>query len=202
MKLLSHPYSPFARKVRIAAAMKGVADRIEIETADTNDPHNRELHRANPLGKVPVLTLDDGTRLFDSPVICEYLDTLAPEPMLFAKSGPERWRTLTLGAVCDGVLDAALLLVYEKRFRPEEKWHAPWQERQQAKIDRTIDYLENQPLSWRASPDYGHVALACTLGYLDFRNAGKWRTGHPKLVAWLDKFADTVPAFAPTRPDA
>jgi len=110
-------------------------------------------------------------------VICEYLDSLAPSPVLFPKSGPERWKTLVLGALADGILDAALLLVYEKRFRPEDKWHATWQQRQQAKIDRALDQLERSPPAWGQSPDYGHMTLACALGYLDFRHEGKWRAG-------------------------
>ena len=79
-------------------------------------------------------------------------------------------------------------------------WHAPWQQRQQAKIDRALNHLEKAPPAWGASPDYGHLTLACALGYLDFRHEGKWRAGHPKLVAWLDQFAAAVPAFEETRP--
>ncbi|RTL62745.1 MAG: glutathione S-transferase, partial [Hyphomicrobiales bacterium] len=111
-------------------------------------------------------------------------------------------KTLVLGALADGILDAALLLVYEKRFRPEEKWHAPWTERQQAKVDRALDYLEAAPPAMTSGPTYGHMTLACALGYLDFRHEGKWRAGHPKLVQWLDAFAAAVPAFEETRPKA
>ena len=200
MKLLSNPLSPYGRKVKIAMAMKGVADRIELVPVDTNPGDNPQLNVSNPLGKIPALVIDGSTAIFDSHVICEYLDSLAPEPALFPPSGVERIRTLTLGSLADGMLDSALLLVYEKRFRPEEKWHAPWMARQQAKIDRALDFLENAPPAWRASPDYGHLTLACALGYLDFRHDGKWRAGHPNLVAWLDTFAATVPAFEATRP--
>lgn len=199
MKLLSSPASPFGRKVKIAAGMKGVLGKIDIQPADTN-AGDENLYKQNPLGKIPCLVLDGGEALHDSPVICEYFDTLAPDPILFPKSGPDRFKTLTLGALGDGVLDAALLLVYEKRFRPEDKWHAPWQARQNAKIDRALDQLEKSPPAWGASPDYGHLTLACALGYLDFRHEGKWRAGHPKLVAWLDRFAKAVPAFEETRP--
>jgi glutathione S-transferase len=200
MKLLSNPLSPYGRKVKIAMAMKGVGDRIEVVSIDTNPGDNRDLNGSNPLGKVPALVVDGTTAIFDSHVICEYLDTLAPEPVLFPPSGVERIRTLTLGSLADGILDAALLLVYEKRFRPENMWHAPWTTRQQAKIDRALDFLEKAPPAWRSSPDYGHLTLACALGYLDFRHEGKWRAGHPKLVAWLDTFAAAVPAFEATRP--
>ena len=202
MTLLSHPFSPYGRKVKIATALKGLKDRIEVVQVDTNPLENTDITRANPLGKIPALVIDGDTAIYDSHVICEYLDSLAPAPALFPKGGVERMRTLTLGALCDGILDAALLLVYEKRFRPEEKRHAPWQERQQGKIDRAIDQLERNPPAWGASPDYGHLTLACALGYLDFRHEGRWRAGHPGLVAWLDEFANAVPAFEETRPKA
>jgi glutathione S-transferase len=202
MKLLYSPLSPYVRKVRITMAMKGVKDKIEFAAADTNPGDNVEINSANPLGKIPCLVLDGGTAIFDSHVICEYVDSLAPSPVLFPKNGPERWKALVLGSLADGVLDAALLLVYERRFRPEEKWHGPWQQRQQAKIDRALDHLEKSPPAWSGSPDYGHVTLACALGYLDFRHEGKWRAKHPQLVAWLDRFAKAVPAFEETRPKA
>lgn len=200
MKLLSHPFSPYGRKVKLAMAMKGVRDRIEVVTVDANPGDNAELNGANPLGKIPALVVDGSTAIFDSNVICEYLDTLAPSPVLFPAAGIERIKTLTLGSLADGILDAALLLVYEKRFRPENMWHAPWLARHQAKIDRSLDYLEKAPPAWTGSPDYGHLTLAAALGYLDFRHEGKWRAGHPKLVAWLDAFAAAVPAFEETRP--
>ena len=202
MKLLYSPLSPYVRKVRITMAMKGAKDKIELVAADTNPGDNVEINSANPLGKIPCLVVDGGTAIFDSHVICEYIDSLAPAPVLFPKSGPERWKALVLCSLADGMLDAALLLVYEKRFRPEEKWHAPWQQRQQAKIDRALDQLEKSPPGWSGSPDYGHLTLACALGYLDFRHEGKWRAGHPKLVSWLDQFAKAVPAFEETRPKA
>ena len=202
MKLLSSPLSPYVRKVRITAAMKGLEDKIEAIPTDTNPIDVPQLDKTNPLHKVPALITDSGTAIFDSHVICEYLDSLAPAPALFPKSGPEQWETLQLGSLADGILDAALLLVYEKRFRPEEKWHAPWQERQQRKIDQAIAHLDANPPAWGASPTYGHVTLACALGYLDFRHEGKWRNGHAKLVAWVDKFAKAVPAFEKTRPQA
>ena len=182
-------------------AMKGLKDKVEVVTIDTNIPANPEITVANPLAQDPCARA--GRRASASStarVICEYLDSLTPSPVLFPKSGPERWKTLTLAALADGILDAALLLVYEKRFRPEDKWHEPWTDRQRTKIDRSLDLLEPNPPAWGASPDYGHLTLAAALGYLDFRHEGKWRAGHPNLVAWLDKFAKAVPSFEETRP--
>ena len=100
------------------------------------------------------------------------------------------------------MIDAAILMVYEKRFRPEEIWHQPWIERQQTKIDGALDALEANPPAFNGTPDYGTLSIAVALGYLDFRHEGKWRAGHPKLVAWLEAFAAAVPAFELTRPVA
>lgn len=200
MKLLSAPPSPFGRKVKLTARVKGLMPQIAIETVDASVPENVALRKENPLSKIPVLILDDGTQLFDSHVICEYLDSLAPEPRLFPTAGMERYKTLTRGALGDGILDAAILLVYEKRFRPEEKWVKSWMDRQEAKIQSALDHLENSPPAWSAHPDYGHITIACALGYLDFRHEGKWRASHRRLVGWLDAFAATVPAFAETAP--
>lgn len=201
MQLLSALASPYGRKVKITAALKGVADQIESKSVDTLPLVNEELRRENPLSKIPVLILEDGTQIFDSHVICEYLDSLRPDPRLFPAAGPERFRTLTLAALADGILDAALLLVYEKRYRPEDKWVDTWMQRQQLKIDTALEWLERAPPEMGPHPDYGHVTLACALGYLDFRHGGVWRAAHPKLVAWLDAFDKAVPAFAETRPN-
>lgn len=202
MKLLSSPLSPYVRKVTMTIALKGLASQVDVQPVDSGQPDNKDLTSKNPLGKIPTLITEDGMVLFDSKVICEYLDTLAPGPALFPASGPARFKTLALGALADGILDAALLLVYEKRFRPEEKWHAVWMERQQGKIDRALAVLEKDPPAWGASPDYGHITVACALGYLDFRHEGKWRAGNPKLVAWLDRFAAAAPVYEVTRPKA
>jgi glutathione S-transferase len=199
MKLMSSPGSPYVRKVVMTAHLKGLAARIDMRLTDTNagDP---ELNAKNPLGKIPCLITDDGEAIFDSHVICEYLDSLAPSPVLFPREGSKRWQTLTLGALGDGILDAALLLVYEKRFRPAELTVKAWTDRQQAKIDRALGMLEKQPPALGSQPDYGHITVAAALGYLDFRFEGKWRAGHPGLVAWLDAFSRAVPSFEASRP--
>ena len=199
MKLLSSPSSPYVRKVMITAHLKGVVSKIALSPTNTNVV-DETLNRNNPLAKIPCLVTDGGEAIFDSHVICEYLDSLAPSPVLFPKAGTARWRALTLGALGDGILDAAILLVYEKRFRPEGFAVKAWTDRQQAKIDQAVDHLEAAPPSFGTTPDYGHLTIACALGYLDFRHGGDWRASHPKMVAWLDIFAKAVPAFEATRP--
>jgi glutathione S-transferase len=202
MKLMSSPLSPYGRKVKMTALIKGVDGQIDAQLADTNQPKNDALRRQNPLSKIPVLVLENGQNIYDSHVICEYLDSLAPSPVLFPKSGSERWTALTNGALGDGMIDAAILMVYEARFRPEGIRHQPWLDRQQSKIDGALEALEANPPAFNGTPDYGTIAIAVALGYLDFRHEGKWRAKHPKLVAWLDKFAAAVPAFEKTRPVA
>lgn len=194
------PTSPFVRKVRIATAMKGLDRRVAFLHPETDKQRCEALRAANPLQKVPAARLDDGTLIFDSHVICEYLDTLSATPRLFPAAGPERFRTLTLAALADGIMEASVLVVYEGRFRPKEMWHQPWVDRQQEKVDQGLAYLEAHVPNWSTHPDYGHISLAAALGFLDLRQGGKWRASSPKLVAWLDRFAAAVPSFAATAP--
>lgn len=199
MKLFYSPASPFVRKVMITAAMRGLTDKIDAVKTDATkgDP---DLNRANPAGRLPALVVD-GEAIHDSHVICEYLDSIgtmgAP---LFPASGPARWRTLTLASTGDSLLEQALLVVYERRYRPEAMVVQSWLDRQWEKINRTLEVLEASPPAWTGAPDYGHVTLACALGYLDFRHGGTWRKGHPKLVDWLARFEQAVPAYKATAP--
>lgn len=194
--LRSSPASPFGRKVKMAASVLGLLDRIEIVPADTNDPAE-PLRQQNPLGKIPTLVLEDGTTLFDSRVIVEYLDHLAGGGIFPA--GNERFVQLRLQALADGLCDAALLQVYETRFRPEEGRNAAWVANQAGKVERALAALEAAPPAFPDKPRIGEIALASALGYLDLRFAGTWRAGHPRLVTWLDAFAAKVPAFEATR---
>ncbi|MEC9368802.1 MAG: glutathione S-transferase [Pseudomonadota bacterium] len=200
MILRSSPASPYGRKCKMSAIVLGVMDKIEVVKADTRDA-NDSIRKQNPLGKIPALILDDGTVLFDSPVICEYLDSLAGGGKILPKTGAARWKALRLEALADGILDAALLQVYEKRYRPENIQHKPWVEMQQDKVQRALDHLEaSVPAKVKGLPDIGQITLACALGYLDFRFEGKWRAAHPKLVGWLSDYEAAVPAFAKTVP--
>jgi glutathione S-transferase len=196
MLLRSSSASPFARKVRIAADVLGLSERIEVAPADTSDPAD-SVRAQKPLGKVPTLVLEDGRAIYDSAVILDYLDFLAGGGRLIP-TGEPRFDVLTRAALADGVADAAVLTVYEQRWRDAASHSARWLDHQSGKIARGLDALE------AAAPDPAQVdvaalALACALGYLDLRFGGKWRAGHPKLVTWLDAFAADVPAFEATR---
>jgi glutathione S-transferase len=202
MILRFSPSSPFVRKVRIAAALLGLDSEITLERADTTDP-NDSLRKTNPLGKIPVLIVEDGNAIYDSRVILDYLDERAGGGKIVPPQGPKRLAALRLQALCDGILDASILTVYEGRFRKPELHEPKWLELQAGKVARALAELEAAPPPLDAAPalpDVGRITLACALGYRDFRFAGSWRSEHPRLVAWLDNFAARVPAFAATKP--
>jgi glutathione S-transferase len=196
--LRNAPASPFGRKVRIAAALCALEDSIQTVVADTNDPAD-PLRRQNPLGKIPALVLEDGTVLFDSRVIVEFLDAEAGGGVIIP-IGRERIAALTMQALADGVMDASLLQVYEGRFRSPETHNQRWLDNQRSKVERGLASFESKPPALSGRPHVGAIALACALGYLDLRFEGKWRGTHRRLVAWLDDFAAKVPSFGATRP--
>jgi glutathione S-transferase len=198
MILRSSPASPFGRKVRIAAAVLGLADKIEVRETDLNNPAD-SIRVQNPIGKIPALILDDGEALYDSRVILDYLDHLAGGGRIVPHEPKARFAALRMQALCDGILDASLLLVYEGRYRPVEMKVQAWVDRQADKATRGLAALEAAPPVLTSIPDVGQITLACLLGYRDLRFGGTWRADHPKLVAWLDKFAGQVPAFAQTK---
>ena len=189
--------SPFGRKVKIAAALLGLKDQIEIVLTDTNDPAN-SIRSQNPLGKIPALILEDSRTFFDSRVILEYLDYRAGGNRLIPAEPDARFAVLTQAAQADGVADAALLLVYENRFREPQKQEPAWITYQAEKVARALACFEAAPPPGRER-DISHIGLACALGYLDLKFDGKWRANHPNLVAWLDAFAADVPSFEATR---
>ena len=202
MILRFSPSSPFVRKVRIAIALLGFENDLTLERADTNDP-NDSLQKANPLGKIPVLIAEDGAAIYDSRVILDYLDERAGGGKIVPRGGKERLEALRLQALADGILDASILTVYEGRFRKPEMHEPKWLDRQAGKVSRALAALEAAPppeARPQALPNVGQIALACALGYRDFRFSGGWRAEHPRLVAWLEDFAAQVPAYAATKP--
>ncbi len=198
MILRSTPPSPFARKVHIAASLLGLTSQIDVRGVDLDSAAD-DVRTQNPIGKIPVLILDDGTAYYDSRVIVEYLDHLAGGGRIIPREAPARFETLRLQALCDGILDACILLVYEGRYRPPEMRVQGWVDRQADKVARGLTALEAAPPKLDAVPDVGQITLACLLGYRDLRFQGTWRKEYPKLVAWLDRFAALVPAYAATK---
>jgi glutathione S-transferase len=186
------------RKVRIAAGVLGLADKIEVRETDLNDPADA-IRVQNPLGKIPALILDDGTVYYDSRVILEVLDHIAGGGRIIPREPTARFAALRLQALCDGILDASVLLVYEDRYRPADKKAQAWIDRQADKVARSLAALEAAPPTLDPTPNVGQIALACVLGYRDLRFSGSWRKGHPRLLAWHDAFAAQVPAFAQTK---
>ncbi|HZN31633.1 MAG TPA: glutathione S-transferase [Xanthobacteraceae bacterium] len=193
------PSSPFVRKIRIAASVLGLEKDIKAEPAETTSPSDT-VRQQNPLGKIPTLVLEDGSTLFDSRVILEYLDHRAGGGRIIPKDATARFAALRLQALADGILDASILQVYEGRFRPPERHEPKWVEHQAGKVARGLAALEAAPPGLGSPPDVGQITVACTLGYRDFRFREGWRKDHPRLVAWLDGFAAKVPAYAATKP--
>jgi glutathione S-transferase len=194
--LLSSPPSPFGRKVKIAAAVLGLADRIEVIQTDTGQTGRLQVD--NPLGKIPVLIPAGGEPIYDSRVILEYLDILAGGGRIVPGEPAARIAALRLQALGDGIMDAALLRRYETIQREPHERSAKWDANQAAKIARGLAALEAAPPPLDTI-GVGEITVACALGYLDLRFEGTWRADHPRLVAWLDAFAARVPSFAKTK---
>lgn len=187
--------SPYGRKVRMAAHVLGLTDRIEVIAADTRDETD-DLRQQNPLGKIPCL-MTDGETLFDSRVITEFLDDLAGGGRIIPRDGRERFRCLTRSCLADGVTDAALLMVYEGRFRRPDQASDDWIAHQRGKVERGLTALADAPPDPQHS-DMAAISLACALGYLDWREPVDWRGQWPALADWLARFAAHEPAFAAT----
>jgi glutathione S-transferase len=188
MQLYDNPASPFCRKVKVVLREAGKEAEVEL-IASGGNPLATELAASapNPLGKIPALVRDDGPAIYDSRVICRYLDAkfhggLYPDSRL--------WEVLTLEATADGIMDAGVLMVYEARFRPETLQFDEWVEGQWRKITRSLDALESRWMGHLAGkPDAGQIALGCALGYLDFRHGTRdWRQGRSALAEWYDGF--------------
>jgi len=198
MILRSSPPSPFGRKVRIAIALLGFDGEVTIEPADPTDLKD-SVRAQNPLGKIPVLLAEDGAAYYDSRVILDYLDDRAGGGKIVPREAKARLAALRLQALCDGILDASILTVYESRWRKPETHDQKWLDHQAGKISRGLAALEAAPPPLDKMPNVGQITLACALGYRDLRFAGSWRGAHPRLVAWLDNFAAQVPAYAATK---
>jgi glutathione S-transferase len=203
MKLYYSPGSPFARKVRIVALETRLDKKIEmVNVALSPVAPNADVDKHNPVGKIPVLSVK-GMDLFDSPVICEYLDNQHKGRKLLARKGRDRWVALRQQAMADGLLDAALLARYEGALRPDDKRWSDWSSGQMKKVASVLDQLEAEAKALKGKPTLGSISVACALGYLDFRFAANdWRSKHPKLAKWFNSFSKTPSIKATVPPPA
>ncbi|MGB1006977.1 MAG: glutathione S-transferase [Thalassobaculaceae bacterium] len=201
MKLFYSPASPYVRKVTVVAHETGQFESLELVTERSTpvDP-NPEVAAANPLVKVPTLVPDAGPALFDSPVICEYLDSLHDGAKLFPAAGPARWLALRNQALADGILDAAILYRYEITLRPEELRWSDWVDGQLGKVNAAIACAAGDLDAYRAAVDIGALSIAIALSYLDYRlpDLG-WQAAHPDLAAWHAAIAQR-PSMKATEP--
>ena len=204
MKLFHGGGSPFVRKVMVVAHEAGLVDKLELLDGGTTPIEtNPTLAKSNPVGKIPALILDDGTALANSPVICEYLDSMNGGAKLFPASGSTRWQALHLQAISDGLMDAAVNNRYETMVRPEGLRWADWSAGQLGKVDRVVDALEQTADSLGDRVDIGTISIACACGYLDYRYGDRdWRGSHPKLAAWFARFEQRPSMQATTPPTA
>jgi glutathione S-transferase len=197
MKLRYSGTSPFVRKVLVLAMELGLDKKIERQPTNPNDAAS-DLSRQNPLVKVPSLQLDDGSSLYDSPVICEYLDSLAGNKFHPA-SGPARWTALRRQALADGIMDAGVLVRGEV-LRAAGEQSPGFIARQKTKMTLALDALEGEAGTFGEGLDIGLIAIACALGYVDFRFAAdNWRAKRPNLARWYDKVAQR-PSLQATAP--
>ncbi|TYB90702.1 glutathione S-transferase [Oceaniovalibus sp. ACAM 378] len=200
MQLFHSPASPFVRKVVVTLHETGQTGDVEFLAVATTPVNSApEILAHNPTGKIPALTRPDGPALYDSRVICRYLDARAG-----GKLYPESriWDTLTLEATADAIMDAAVLMIYERRIRPVEKQSDDWIEAQWGKVARAIGAVNTRWMSHLNGPlDMGQISIGCALGYLDFRHEARdWRIGNDALAKWYETFA-LRPAMQATKPD-
>ena len=195
-KLLYSQASPYSAKVRMAAALAGIA--LETETVDTAS-NPAVLIDANPLGKIPTLITEDGIVIYDSRVIIQYLNRLSGN-RIFPRNAVKRLEAERLEALADGICDCLLVISYERRTRPEEKIHQPWLDRQWEKAIRGLDVLNANPPKLPKSITVGHVAVRALIGYLDLRFSGKWEKGRGKLKRWAARFDEKWPELAEKTP--
>ena len=199
MKLYSSAPSPFGRKVKITAHLTGLLDQIEVVNIDGNDPQSVALN-PNPLNKIPALQLDSGQLIVDSKVICEYLIKQSGRFELLPKH--LHVHLLSRAALADGITEAALLMVYERRFRAESQINTDWLTRQNEKVLGGLQWFTDNLTEIVATPTIDQVGLVVTLGYLDFRFSGEWRTRFTDLALWLTQFQQMVPGYQLTDPQA
>ncbi len=198
MKGFSSPNSPFARKVRVVAIETGQSEAIEWTVVDLGGSIPA-LEATNPMGQVPAIVTDDGEALYDSAVICEFLDARHDGPKLFPAAGHARWEALRLQALGDGLGAASAALAGERR-RPEERRFDPFIENQSGKIARGLERLDRDLAALEGALTIAPIAAACAMGYMELRDCVPgWRDRHPALAAWYDRFSER-PSMRGTAP--
>ncbi|MDQ7018275.1 MAG: glutathione S-transferase N-terminal domain-containing protein [Robiginitomaculum sp.] len=188
MRLYYSQTSPYARKIRVVIAEKGLEDQVDLNLCNPFE-NPESLRKINPLGKVPALILPEGTVLYDSRVIADYLDARSPRPALIPPNGAKRWAVLRQQALGDGITDAAVAMVMETR-RPAAQQSTHWKTRWQSAIERALGVLETEISDLQRDSHLGQISIGCALGYLDFRLSDfDWRKSHPKTALWYADFA-------------
>ena len=192
MKILYSPASPYSNKVRMGARYAGIKAESVLTDTNANPP---ELISNNPLGKIPTLITPEGKAIYDSRAIMHFIDR-ETRGKLYPRNAEKRTEVEMLEALCDGICDSLLAIVYEKRFHPPEKIHQPWIDKQWEKVVRGLDYLNANLPKTGAKLHAGHFALAAMLRYIELRFAGEWQKGRPKLKNWPQKFEKFFPDYA------
>ena len=198
MRLIYSPASPFVRKVVVLMHEAGLSDKVTLNPVATTALNTAdEARAANPLGKIPALVRDGDSTIFDSRVICRYLDDLSGSNLYPAD---RLWDVLTLEALADGIMESAVSMVYEVRLRPENEQSPAWIDAQWSKVTHALEALEaNQFAAATGDVNMGQLAVACALGYLDFRHAGRnWQADFPKLAAWQQQIGQRASMSATT----
>lgn len=195
--LLSSKTSPYGRKVRIVADILGLEDKYNLQHASTIDGDD-SLRKINPLGKIPALIPKDGTPIFDSRLIVDYLEHTYGQGNIIPLDPKNRYRILTQATLAEGINDALILITYEKRFRSPEQESEQWLQHQYGKIRRGFKTVSDQLEDYKA-PNIAAITLACALGYADWRKQLNWRSEFPQLEPWLAEFAKQVPAWERTK---
>ncbi|MDC0134935.1 glutathione S-transferase N-terminal domain-containing protein [Alphaproteobacteria bacterium] len=198
-KLSFSPASPYVRKVRMAAFKAGMDKKLELIIANTQDEKD-DIRNLNPLGKIPIVTKPDGSSLFDSRVIIDHFNRVGGG--LIPDNGDDRDTVLTRAALVEGLIDASLLIVYSDRYAGGETPSKVWADLQKGKIDRTLDFLENDLTNW-TNPigfDLANIGLVTALGYLTFREVRDWKTNRPKMQEWYQNIGSNLPGFDETKP--
>lgn len=202
MRLFHSPASPFVRKVVVLLHELDKTGEVTLDLIQTTAfASDAALMASNPLAKIPALVRPDGITLYDSRVICQYLNDRFQGGLY--PQDTRKWETLTLEATADGIMDSAVSMAYEVRLRPQEQQSQDWIEAQWAKVSRAIGSLNERWISHLSGPlDMGQIGIACALGYVDFRHGARnWRDGNDALAKWYAEF-DSRPSMQATRPPA